>query len=1496
MSLVDAWERFAALGEKMGLAGNELRKWVVEQVKAAEDKQKADQDREMRSLEREAKHAEIAAKAKEELEVREALRKEAELDKMQALEREKKEHKEIELKLREVELEKAKLENAEGSEAGDDSDGASSQGSHTSAARHRGRKGPKLPHFDEAKDNIDSYLRRFERYADLQKWPKEEWALYLSALLKGKALEVYSRLTEEEAKSYERLKAALLRKYELTVEGFRKRFYEARRDHDETAAQFVCRIVGYLDRWVQLAGIEETFEGLKGLIVKEQFLTVSEAPLTLYLRERSPKDLNELVNLADLYLEARINPGRGNRDKISSDSKFKKVQPGNMVASDGGRQREKFITNRESRLADSKEGRVCYYCGKPDHIKRFCPQLKAEKRSGSQVDTASSCQVVSDSHKGSCTHLANDCGCLKLECGCELPFVGCLTVRPGEIKPGTNGLPVKPGRANGVEVSVLRDTGCTAVIIRRSLVHEDQLTGMHRYYRMLDGTVGKAQIAMVDIESPYASGKFPCLCIDTPTCDVIIGNIPEVLEADEPHVVNAVTTRAQALAKDKPPKPMVVLELKELHIAVTDMQQLQHSSSDLKKWFDLAKTGQVVRTGKRASVKFLERHGLLYRVYATEQGHETEQLAVPTDLRKGVLSLAHESIMSGHLGTKKTLDRILSQFAWPGIAGDVARHCRSCDACQRTVHKGRVAKAPLQKMPVIGIPFQRVGIDLVGPITPASTSGCRFILTVVDYATRYPEAVALRGISTQEVAEALCKIYSRVGVPSQIISDQGTQFMSDVMKEVSRLLSIEHVTSTPYHPQCNGLVERFNGTLKSMLKKLCAEKPSNWDRYLEAVLFAYREVKQESVGFSPFELLYGRTVRGPMAILRELWSKDVPEEEVQSTYQYVFELRNRLEDTCKLVEESLKESQVKAKAHFDRKSRIRELKAGNKVLILLPTDSHKLLMQWKGPFEVTERVGLADYRVQLPSGSKVFHINMLKQYFEREDAHGDSLQESVLESSEVVATAVLEEGDGDPLEVQLPSRTGDARETISDVHICPELSEVERAEIHQLLGEFSDIFSDLPGLTQVVEHKILLTDHNPIRCKPYPIPFALRETVKSEVEEMCRLGVIERSDSPYSSPLLLVKKKDGTNRPVVDFRKVNKVTIFDAEPMPRVDDIYARLANAKYFSTLDFCKGYWQIPMAKEDREKTAFSTPFGLFHFVRMPFGLQNAGATYSRMMRYVLDGLESTDNFVDDVVSFTDEWNRHLEELRALFERVRAAGLTVKPSKCHFGYKQVEYVGHVVGGGNLRTMSAKTDKIAHSPVPRTKRQLRSFLGLSGYYRRFVPDYATIAAPLTDLTRGKSPNQIPWDAAQDQAFTRLKNCLCSEPVLRLPDPERPFVLRTDASDVGLGAVLLQEYPDGTFPVAYLSRRLSRAEMNYSVVERECLAVVWAVGKFYSYLYGRAFVLQTDHRPLTYLDNAKMTNARVMRWALSLQPFRYRVESIKGSENVGADYLSRVPV
>ena len=233
-----------------------------------------------------------------------------------------------------------------------------------------------------------------------------------------------------------------------------------------------------------------------------------------------------------------------------------------------------------------------------------------------------------------------------------------------------------------------------------------------------------------------------------------------------------------------------------------------------------------------------------------------------------------------------------------------------------TKNKGSVPKVPLQKMPLIDKPFKRVAIDLVGPISP-SEEGHRYILTLVDF------VIPLKTIDTETVAEALVNIFSRLGVPEEILSDLGTQFVSDCMKEVTRLLSIKQITTTPYHPMCNGLTEKFNGTMKLMLKRLCSEQPRQWHRFINPLLFAYREVPQESTGFSPFELLYGRAVRGPMTILRELWTKEVEEPEVKNSYQYVFELREKLEETLKLAHSQLQKAQDKGKHYYDRKTRVR---------------------------------------------------------------------------------------------------------------------------------------------------------------------------------------------------------------------------------------------------------------------------------------------------------------------------------------------------------------------------------------------------------------------------------------------------------------------------------------------------------------------------------------------------------------------------------------------
>ena len=294
------------------------------------------------------------------------------------------------------------------------------------------------------------------------------------------------------------------------------------------------------------------------------------------------------------------------------------------------------------------------------------------------------------------------------------------------------------------------------------------------------------------------------------------------------------------------------------------------------------------------------------------------------------------------------------------------------------------------------------------------------------------------------------------------------------------------------------------------------------------------------------------------------------------------------------------------------------------------------------------------------------------------------------------------------------------------------------------------------------------------------------------------------------------------------------------------------------------------------------------------MPFGLVNAPAIFSRMMRILLQDVANVTNFIDDILIHTSTWAEHIKVLEQVLRRLKDAGLTARPTKCLIGYTKLEFLGHRVGQGLLEPLSEKVNKVQDAPRPKTKKQLRSFLGLTGYYRRFIPNYSAIAAPLTDKTKKREPNHIIWENSQEFAFRSLKSCLVKAPVLHLPDINQPFILQTDASDIGLGAVLLQTHGGEKFPVAYASRKLLPRECAYSTIERECLAIVWAVQKFQTYLYGIEFVLQTDHQPLAYLNQAKSSNSRIMRWALQLQPYRFRIQSIKGTENVGADYLSRI--
>ena len=293
------------------------------------------------------------------------------------------------------------------------------------------------------------------------------------------------------------------------------------------------------------------------------------------------------------------------------------------------------------------------------------------------------------------------------------------------------------------------------------------------------------------------------------------------------------------------------------------------------------------------------------------------------------------------------------------------------------------------------------------------------------------------------------------------------------------------------------------------------------------------------------------------------------------------------------------------------------------------------------------------------------------------------------------------------------------------------------------------------------------------------------------------------------------------------------------------------------------------------------------------MPFGLVIACATYVRLMRLVLSGLDNVTFYFDNIFVYNDNWDDHIQSIMSVLDRLREHNLTVRPSKCRFGFTQINYLGFVVDGQYLRPQNSKIDALQNIPVPSTKKALRSFLGVISFYRMFVPKVSDLTGPLSDMLRKGVREPLTWTSVTREKFESLKHALTTEPILRLPDINSPFALRTDASDYGLGAVLLQYSDDLPFPVAYASRKLLDREKNYSVVERECLAILFGITRFQYYLLGKEFLLEVDHKPLIYLNSSKSRNSRLVRWSLNLQSYRFRIIHIAGKDNIGADLLSR---
>ena len=454
-------------------------------------------------------------------------------------------------------------------------------------------------------------------------------------------------------------------------------------------------------------------------------------------------------------------------------------------------------------------------------------------------------------------------------------------------------------------------------------------------------------------------------------------------------------------------------------------------------------------------------------------------------------------------------------------------------------------------------------------------------------------------------------------------------------------------------------------------------------------------------------------------------------------------------------------------------------------------------------------------------------------------------------------------------------------------------------DVKNLLAEFKDVFSSaLPGVPPVreVEHTITLEPGStPPRQAPYQTPLKFLPEVDRQIRALKENGLIRDSNSPFAAPILCVKKPDGSIRLCCDYRALNKVSVKDKFPLPRIDELLDRLRGAKYFSKLDLTQGYHQVRVREEDIHKTAFTTRFGQFEWLVMPFGVSGGPATFQRLMNNVLK--KFLDDFVsaylDDILVYSETKEEHLEHLRLVLTALRENKLLVKESKCLFMARETDFLGHRVTPDGIAVQPSKIQTITEWPAPTSVPQLRSFLGLAGFYQRFVKDFAKITVPLTDLLR--KDQTFTWGEKENAAFEKLKTALTTTPVMRQPDPNLSFILHTDASDFAIGAVLSQDDGNGSRPIAFTSRKLHKSERNYAVHEKELLAIVDAFRVWRYYLLGAHTDVFTDHNSIKYLQTQPSLTTKQIHWAGKLQEYDHTIYYQPGETNVAADALSRRP-
>ena len=942
-------------------------------------------------------------------------------------------------------------------------------------------------------------------------------------------------------------------------------------------------------------------------------------------------------------------------------------------------------------------------------------------------------------------------------------------------------------------------------------------------------------------------------------------------------------------------------ESKSCNVAADELRKDQQNDKSLAICWSLARRGKG---------GYYTRDGILYRKESI-LGQDYEQLCLPRIRRPQVIKLSHETCGS-HLGSRKTKARIKLSFTWPTIASDVTDACQKCHVCQKRRRVTVYDRVPISPVPRGDKVFDCFVMDCFGPLFPNQNVKYNYCLVLCDSCSRYPAAFALTSLTAKSVCNALLQLFQTTGIPSVIRCDCATNFTSQLTRTFLSMLGCSPRFNVPGRPQQTGLCERLIGTLKSMISKVAAEHPKSWYKHLGFILWALREVPNETTGVPPWLMVFGKLPRGPLAVLKETWcgQRDVPLSLGQTTTEYLKELKENLRIANSYAETHTQREQQRYISRYNLRSREKSFTIGEKVLLLVPdSTSSKTFSRWRGPGTVVERKSPHSYIVELDGSRRHLHADRLRKYHLQVDEI-ECNSYACLNASDQChvnqCASMIYERDQDFGDVEVIDTTKKSDLLLPSQKIDPpklaHLSEKQKRELLTVLDRFAECFSEKPGFCDLVQHEIHVTgEFKPRRLPAYRVPESLKAEVQRQIDEMLAMGIIKPSKSEMASPIVCVLKgKDGKDgvRLAIDYRYVNKYTVGDAYPMPDVNDLIQRIGQARYVSLFDAKGAYWQLGVRPDHQWLTAFVWDGGLYEFTRAPFGQKNSGNSFVRAVQQILYPIRDfVDSFVDDMAVHSTKWTQHLDHLEKYLHVIKQSGLTLNLKKCEFAKSEVKFVGHVIGSGQRRADPEKVKAVQLMTPPQNKRQVRQILGFFSFFRDYIPNFAEMAKPLSDLTSKRVSGRIPWGAVQNKAFNDLKDSLCravNQP-LQVVDFNKPFTLHVDSSDHTVAAVCTQTAGDDLEkPVAFASAKLTLTQRAWSTIEKEAFAAIWALKRFRNWIFGKPVTLFTDHDPLTFLTEAAPKSAKLMRWALALQEYDVTFCYKKGKLNVAADCLSRM--